>query len=147
MIRARSRGHTLPEALLVLTVAAVLASILAPPARRTLDRVAVAAARDRTAALLVRARAVARSRGGARIEVDGPAGEVRLVAADGWRAPPVRVREGFGVELDAGASDRIVRLAFDPLGIGRAASRTLRFRRGRAATALIVSSYGRVRAE
>lgn len=146
MVRSRPPGHTLPEVLLALTVAAVLTSLLVPPARRTVDRVAVDAARDRVAGLFLRARAAARARGGSSVEVDAPAGEVRLVAADGWRAPPVLLRERFGVEVDAGLPGGVVRLAFDPLGIGRMASRTLRLRRGGAATSLVISSYGRVRA-
>jgi hypothetical protein len=50
----------------------------------------------------------------------------------------------FGVTLDLGGSLSIARLRYDPLGIGRVASRTLVFRKGDARSLLVVSAYGRV---
>lgn len=101
------------------------------------------AARGEVEALLLRARAEAPGFGGSRIEVVRPDDEVRLVAGDSIRA---RYRPGreHGVTLEIGGERERAEIVYDALGLGRIASRTLVFTRGRARDTLRVSSYGRV---
>ncbi|MEN8374653.1 MAG: prepilin-type N-terminal cleavage/methylation domain-containing protein [Gemmatimonadota bacterium] len=143
-------GFTLIEVLATLAVLLVLTGIAGGGARGLSERARVRGARDATAALISLARAEAPARSGAHVEVDLGTGRVVVRAG---RPPPAAgpdiaaldLRERFGVSLDSrGRAEGAVYLIFDPYGIGRVASRTLRFTRGAYSAGLTVSSYGRV---
>lgn len=138
------RGHTLLELCAVLLMAAIAASAILPAGRALQDRLAVVAAREALAGLVAQARMEAMAHGGA---------TVTLKAAP-WRAWAEVADSAFGhlaleedlsvtVELPRGRT--LTELRYDPLGLGQVASETVRFRRGDASTALVVSGYGRVR--
>ncbi len=140
------RGFTLLELSVVLTLISVLVGLGTPLWRSMVDRWAVRTVRDRTAVALHRSRVEARLWGGARLEVDAAAGHLRII----------RTRTDSLIwEDDAAAHHRVrmvlprgvegTTLAFDALGLGVVASRTILFRRGEAEDALIVSSRGRGR--
>ncbi|MEX0892036.1 MAG: hypothetical protein WEB88_07680 [Gemmatimonadota bacterium] len=146
-VRTPRTGTTLLELTVVLALLAVLVGIAAPFGRRAMDEVAVRAARDALGAMAARARLGAAARGGATLAVSIPEGLVTLVDARGRAIAPDRdLAAEFGVLVatDGRATTR-VQLRWDVLGIGRAAARTLRFRRGAAEARLTVSLYGRVR--
>lgn len=137
-------GFTLLELATVLTVVAVAAAGLGPAVGRWGDRAAVVGAREAVAALVAEARASGLGRGGARVHV----------AARPWRAwsevdgrvlRSVDLEVEAGVRVDLSAQRERTTLEYDALGVGRVASETLRFRRGGAEAALVVSGYGRVR--
>lgn len=136
-------GFTVPELLTVLLLLSLGVAFLVPAARRLVDRMAVVAAREAVVGMIVRARARAVAVGGAELELDPARNRVEVLeAAGGGRS--IDLARQFGVELGpAGAATS--RLRFDPLGLGRTASRTLEFRRGRVADTLTISAYGRVR--
>lgn len=147
--RLVNAGFTLLEALVAIAIVGVLAAIAAPSARRATDLAAVRAARDATATLLSRARSEATARGGAHLSID--LASSRLVVrsgrpgAGGDAIASFDLRERFGVRVESGGvSTGTVSLTYDAYGIGRVASRSLRFRRGPADAGLTVSSYGRV---
>jgi Tfp pilus assembly protein FimT len=138
------RGHTLIELTFVLLLVGVATASAAPSARRLRDRTAVVGAREAVVGLLAEARLAAIETGSASVRI----------AADPWRAEAVsggatlrRVALGvdFGVTLELGGARTDVELSYDALGLGRVASQTVVFRRGGAATELVVSGYGRVR--
>ena len=147
-MRPRLRpGLTLLELLLQLCILAILLGMAAPSLRRTADRWAVVACRDELAALLRRTRAGAVALGGARLELDLAAGVVRGVSAAEERiVAPRALGDEYRVRIRAeGAAAGTVVIAFDRLGIGRLANRTIRIRRGREEAGITISAYGRVR--
>jgi Tfp pilus assembly protein FimT len=137
------QGSSIIELVLVLALMAVALSVVAPRAQVWVDRAAVSSVREDLIGRFSEARARARRDGGASLSL--------------WREPPrYRVvsrqyREegqlvsGDGVSIDLGASADSVVLHFDPMGLGRFTNRTIRLRRGRAASTVVVSAYGRVR--
>lgn len=137
------RGHTLIELLFVLSLVGVTATAVTPAAREYRDRAAVTAAREAVVGLLVRARlgAVERGEGAVRIVTD-PWRAVALAGDAAVRS--VDLGAEFGVELGIAGSPDTVEIRYDALGLGRFASRTLRFTRGDQAASLVVSAYGRV---
>jgi hypothetical protein len=136
-------GVTLVELATALALLAVGLSVALPPAAGLRDRLAVGAARNEVMALLLRARAEAPLRGGARIEFELGADEVRLVSGDSLLVLLHPLRD-LGVEVSLGGGRESAEVAYDPLGLGRVASRTVIFARGRARDTLRISSYGRV---
>jgi hypothetical protein len=62
-------------------------------------------------------------------------------SAFGW----VALQEELSVTVELSRGRSATELRYDALGLGQVASETLRFRRGDAASALVVSGYGRVR--
>jgi len=134
-------GATITELLLVLTILGILATMAVPQVRRSLDVVDVRAARENTFALATRARAHAQSYGGASLVIDSDSDIVEVADASG--ATVERVALDADVAVD-GTAPR-VEMRYDAYGIGRMASRTIRFRRPSAQAVLTVSAYGRVR--
>lgn len=137
------RGHTLLELTLVLLILSLLGSAGIGLSRSGVDRLAVGEARERTAELVHRARSEARLRGGARLRVLDD-GTLQVEATDGEvlaRTNPGA--EGVEVRIGGGRDEAVV--VYGPMGIGRAASLTLHFERGRARASLVISSYGRLR--
>lgn len=137
-------GFTLPELVVVVVLAGVLLGAAVPRAAATLDRIAAAAARDLTAGAIARTRAVAVARGGAALVVRRAAAVFWIEDAQGARMEEVDLARAYGITLDASGTGEEIRVRYDALGIGRLASRTLRFRRGDAVATLVISSYGRV---
>ena len=138
------RGTTLPEMLTVLLIVGVLASIVMPPLRRTMDQLAVDGAAGTYAAMHERARAlaVARSRL-SRIALDSARGAAVVLVRDslnGWDTLDLR-RLG---RVRFSASQVVV--TFSPVGIGFGLSNTrIVFTSGQAAETLTVSRTGRLR--
>ena len=139
---AGRRGFTLLELAVVLTLLAVLVGLGTPLWRGSVDQWAVRSVRDRTLAALHRTRLEARTRGGARLEVDGPTGRVTVWAADSllWQDASA-AEHRVTVALPGGGP--VTPLAFDALGLGVVTSRTLVFRGGDAEARLVVSARGR----
>ncbi len=140
------KGYTLVELMVVLALLALLLALAAPPVTRALAWARVRAARDIVAMGTARARALAVARGGAALVLDLPRARAWLEAADTSTPPePVGDERHVTVTVDGAAGDT-VRIAYDALGLGRMAGRTLHFRSGPAEARLTISGYGRVRA-
>ncbi|HUG41475.1 MAG TPA: hypothetical protein VMM12_13390 [Longimicrobiales bacterium] len=135
-------GTSFLELIVVLALLGVLLGLTAPATLRWRDGLAVRAARDDLAAAFALARASAAASGGAVLVLDSGAA-VFWVAAGGSEGRATDLAALYGVRID-GSGARI-EFAYDALGIGRLASRTLRLRRGDAEAGLTVSAYGRVR--
>jgi type II secretory pathway pseudopilin PulG len=130
------------ELIIALTLLAILATLSLPGARHGLDGLRVRQAREATFALATRARAVALERGGANLILDLAGSGARVEAADSVIVAAARFAECD--ILVAGATGTVT-LTYDARGLGRMASRTVRFECGRAQAGLTFSSYGRVR--
>jgi type II secretory pathway pseudopilin PulG len=138
------RGHTLFELCAALLLVALAASAVLPAGRALLDRVAVVAAREAVAGLVAEARVAALSYGGASVHLT--AGPWRAWAQVGDSAfGLVQLEEELAVTVELSRGRAATELRYDALGLGQVASETLRFRRGVAASSLVVSGYGRVR--
>lgn len=137
------RGTTLPELLVVLLIIGVLASIVAPPLRRSLDRLAVDEAAERYAALHEQARSLAMARGAlARVELDSSRGQavIALRGTPGWDT--LEVRSLGRARLSASQ----ITVTFSPIGMGYGASNTrIVFSSGNAAETVTVARSGRLR--
>ena len=135
-------GTTLLELAVALLVLGLAGSALIPAARAAADRAAVVGAREAAAALVARTRTEAMQGGGA-------AFRARVSDRSVWveRADSVvelrRLGDEFGVTLALGGGAREATLPFDALGLGRRASSTLVFQRGRAEARLVIAAYGR----
>ena len=138
------RGHTLFELCAVLLLVAIAASALLPLGQGLADRMAVVAAREAVAGLIADARVVALAHGGASVHL----------ASGPWRAwaevgdsvfGAVALEKDLSVTVDLPRGRSATELRYDALGLGQVASETLRFRRGAAASSLVISGYGRVR--
>jgi Tfp pilus assembly protein FimT len=142
--RRRTRsGASLLELATALALLAVGLSAALPPAAGLRDRLAVGAVRNEMLALLLRARAEAPARGGARLEIRVGDDEVRLFSGDSMVAlHRFRRAQGVGVELGGGRDEADI--VYDALGLGRVASRTVVIARGRMRDTIRISSYGRV---
>lgn len=136
------RGFTLLELTVALCILGLLLAVALPVGGRALDRWTVQGVRDQALAALHRVRMEARLLGGATLEVDGVSGRITARAADSilW----VRDDPGdAGVAIALPDGSRRTAVAFDGLGLGIVASRTLVFRRGQAEARLVISSRGR----
>lgn len=132
------------EVAFAVTILTMAGAMLLPAARRYRDTAEARAARETVAALVSRARALAVASGAAELTLIPDSGVARLSVGDSLvRFESIGADERASVS-SPGADGEIV-LAFDALGLGRVASRTLTFRVGKAEARLIVSSYGRVR--
>lgn len=142
------RGHTIIELSVMLSLAALTAASVAPAARGYRDRAAVIAAREAVVGLLAEARAAAMERGAGAVRLEGGPWRawslVRGAAGDSILRE-VSLAGDLGVEVELPGGRASAEIAYGPLGLGRFANETLRFRRGRTTSGLVVSSYGRVR--
>lgn len=138
------RGTTLVELVMALLLLGLLLALAVPPMTRWRDAVASRAARDELAAGLAWTRLSAVSHGGSTLVVDAANGTFWMTTPAGPGRPPVNLADRYAVRLDVGSAEP-VSLEYDGLGVGRHASRTIRFRRGGAEAGLVVSAYGRVR--
>lgn len=137
-------GYSLFEMCAVLVLMGLTSAALWSGGRGFRDRASVVGAREAVAGLVAEARAAALLHGGA---------EVRVVSGP-WRAwydsggrvgRNLDVEREWGVRVTLRGSRDSTSLRYDALGLGRVASETFRFHRGRAESALVVSGYGRVR--
>jgi len=138
------RGHTLVELLLVLTLMGATTASLAPTALAYRDRSSVVAAREAMVGILSEARLGAMETGDARVRIETTTATATTVVRDSTRRA-FRFRGELGVEVELGSGATDVELRFNALGLGSMAGQTIAFRRGAAATELVVSTYGRVR--
>lgn len=139
------RGYTLLELVAALALTAFLLGLAVPPVRRALAWVRARAARDAVAMGTARARALAVARGGAELVLDLRRATVWLEARD-TATPPEPIGDARFLAVSAeGAAGDTVRVAYDGMGLGRMAGRTLRFRAGGAEARLTISAAGRAR--
>jgi type II secretory pathway pseudopilin PulG len=135
-------GTSLLELSVALALFALGLGLLVPAARRQIDRMAVLAAREAVVARIGRAAREARLAGGAALELRRDGSRLWIDAA-GQPPDTLELEERYGARLElAGPSATI---AFDALGIGRLANRTLAVVRGAERAELTVSAYGRIR--
>jgi type II secretory pathway pseudopilin PulG len=135
-------GYSLLDLSVAVTLVGMGVSVLVPAARRQLDRNAVLSAREAVVARVARARREARLAGGASVQLRQAGSRIWVDTGEPVR-DTLALEERFGVRMDPGAASAAV--AFDALGIGRLANRTLVFTRGDARAGLTISAYGRVR--
>ncbi|MCU0627296.1 MAG: hypothetical protein MUF21_12550 [Gemmatimonadaceae bacterium] len=134
-------GATLPEVLLCLVIATVLAGITVPAVVRLRDRISVRLAAGDAVRALADARAAALT-AARRTAVRLDTATTALVVHAGSDTLRVVPLAGYGVRLQATRDS----IAFGPHGLGwGAATTTITIRRGTAQTALAVSRLGRVR--
>ena len=141
--RMTRRGYTIAELLVVLALLALLLAMAGPQAVRWRDAFAVRAARDDLAAALAWTRVAAVSGAGARLVVEPDPARFRTLTTLGDLGPAADLGDRYGVEFETPAAP--TEIAYDALGIGRLASRTLILRRGAARAGVVISAYGRVR--
>ena len=140
--RMRRIGFTIPELLIVITIAGIVMGIAIPKAKASLDRVSVRAAANDVRATLAYARMLAMAGGlPVAVDVDSATGTLRV------RRGAERILErgiGFahGVQLGRTRDS----LTYDPRGFGHgAANLSVLVRRGISAETVFVSRLGRVR--
>jgi len=138
-------GYSLVELLAVLATLGIALAVATPGVRRTIDRYAVRAARDAVATELARTRMLARTHGGAALVLDARDGMVWVRSPRGdTLALPTHVTAVYNARIDLSGADTAA-VAYDRLGIGRMANRTVRLVRHDADARLTISAYGRVR--
>lgn len=135
---------TLTETCLALTVVGILTTLAVPRARSGLDAIQVRAAREAAFGVLTRTRAVAMAQGGADLVVDTNDKTATVLNTAGAVLHATNFSP-YDVAILADGSSARVTIRYDARGIGKMASRTLRFRRGTAESGLTISAYGRVR--
>lgn len=138
-------GTSLTEMLLVLSILGICIALAATPARSGLDALRVRSAREAVFGMATRTRALAIARGGADLVIDLHAATATVVDASGAIADRMTLAPArIGIAVDGSAPARVI-LRYDGIGIGRMASRTVRFTKGSAEAGLTFSSYGRIR--
>jgi Tfp pilus assembly protein FimT len=135
---------TLTESCIALTLLGFLGTLAAPGAQHGMNVVKVRSAREAVFGIVTRTRTIAIAQGGADLVVDASEKTASVVNAAGTVIHTTSLTS-YGVELSADGSSSRVTIRYDARGIGRMASRTLRFRRGNVEAGLTVSAYGRVR--
>ena len=140
--RRRSRGYTILELVIVITIAAIVLAISVPRVVWMLDRVSVEAAVSDVISVLASARALALAgRTSVAVDVDSLAGVLRV--RRGSEALQTRnISDVHGVTLRSTRDS----LSYDPYGLGHgAANLSIIVRRGSAVDTVFVSRFGRVR--
>lgn len=143
----KPHGQTLLELIVALALLALAIGLAYPATRRAADVWAVRGARDATASLLASTRTAAIAHRGAELLVVPASGSVltRTRAAP-QSTPRLEVAGEWGVTISSpGFGGDTISIRYDALGLGRVASRTLRFERGSASGGITVAAYGRVR--
>jgi hypothetical protein len=139
-------GATLVDVVVVLAILSIVSGMAAPRLGAARDGWAAAAARDATIAIVAKARTQAMARGSARLIVDPVSSVIRLESPIGVVVgEALHIGREWGVAVAVDRASGVVGIDFDGLGLGRLASRTLRFRRGAAEARLSLSTYGRPR--
>jgi prepilin-type N-terminal cleavage/methylation domain-containing protein len=138
-----SRGFTVLELIVVLSLVGVVSAAGWGAARRWVDRFAVVGAREAVVGFVTRARLRAVQSGGASVVLYEAPSRMVLVAG-GIRTDSLDTQATFGVRLELSGSGSSATVAFDALGIGRLANRRVTLTRGRETAAVVISSYGRI---
>lgn len=133
------------ELVLVLSLLGIFCMIAFPRAQHGLDAMRVRSARESTFGVAMRARSLAIAHGGADLIIDTSERTASAVDKEGVTADRTSLAQYDVTILVDGSSPSHVVLSYDELGIGRMASRTVRFRRGTTEAGLTFSSYGRIR--
>jgi prepilin-type N-terminal cleavage/methylation domain-containing protein len=136
-------GYTLLELSAVLLLLGISFSALLPAAQHQMDRMAVMGATAEVAGLFHRVRFEAVAHGGAILRLETTPASVALMVG-GAVVERSELEGVYRVALKLSRDRSETDLHFDPLGLGRVASQTLSFTRGRAEVDLVVSSYGRI---
>jgi prepilin-type N-terminal cleavage/methylation domain-containing protein len=138
----RACGFTVPELLIVLTIAGVVMAIAIPNAKAGLDRVSVRAAASDVRATLNYARMLAMAGGiSVAVDVDSVIGTLRIRRDD----EHILIR-GVGHSHGVRVGKTRDSLAYDPRGFGHgAANLSILLRRGATVETVFVSRLGRVR--
>jgi type II secretory pathway pseudopilin PulG len=140
----RRHGFTLLELAIILAIAASCLTVAAPALIHGRAILAVRAARADVAAAIATTRGLAVLAGGARLVIT-PAGTLSIERADGLAmAATVDLAGRYGVSVVTPAMNPLT-LHYDPLGIGRMTSATVRLERGGVTADIVISAYGRVR--
>jgi type IV fimbrial biogenesis protein FimT len=136
------RGFTVPELLIVLTIAGVVMAIAIPNGKAGLDRISVRSAASDVRATLNYARMLAMAGGvPVAVDVDSAAGTLRVMRGD-ERILTRGIGPAHGVRIGRTRDS----LAYDPRGFGRgAANLSILLRRGASVETVFVSRLGRVR--
>jgi len=138
-------GYTLLELMVVTALLAIAVGLGWPGARAAADAWAVRAARDAAASALAATRAAAIAHRGAELLIVPAEGAV-LTRDVGPARPRLLLGREWGVTVATpGFTGDTLAIRYDALGLGRVASRTLRFERGNAVAGLTIAAYGRVR--
>jgi type II secretory pathway pseudopilin PulG len=139
-------GATLVDLVVSLAILSVVSTIAAPRLGAARDAWAAGVARDATIVVITRARTQAVVHGSARLALDPAASTVAVEAPIGVpNGDVLYLGDTWGVALSVDHANGPVRIDFDGLGLGRLASRTLRFSRGGAEARVSLSTYGRPR--
>ena len=139
-------GSTLLELALCIAMLTLLFGLGAPSYRHARDVLAVRAARDAIAASAVRTRSHAVGHGGANLQIDAAAGILRITTHDQAVSEAAELGSGLRVRLRLeNTQATATTLAFDALGIGRIANRTISITRGSVTGGVTFSAYGRPR--
>ena len=137
-------GYSLLELTFVLMVTALLLGIVVAPVRHARDVVAVRAARAELASLIALTRSTAIAAGGASAVIDIANGTAWMEQTPGSPIGDVNaIAARHRVSLTA--SQPVLRIRYDALGIGRISNATIRVKSGSVTGTLTISSYGRVR--
>lgn len=136
-------GFSLVEVLIALAFVGLTVHVAVPPIRHQADVYAVRLSREEIVGLFARARAHARERGRATVEVREGTDPVLL--SHGGREIGRAPVSGRGVRVELLGRRTEASLVYGPLGTAGFASTSLVLRRGSAESHLVVSSYGRVR--
>jgi len=136
------RGVTLPELLLVLTVAGILGSVALLRSAAVRDRMSVRAAANETVSAFAVARRWSLSRAARTAIMIDTAGARLVVRSYSDTIAQRRLASSHGVTLSASRDS----MAYAPNGLGYGASNlTMILRRGAAVETVFVSRLGRVR--
>lgn len=139
----QAQGFTLLEVVTIVTLLALILGRAVPALGNLQDRMAVVGAREAAVGLFHRARVEAIANGGAILAIDAGRGILTLESG-GEAILEKDLSAEYSVAIVLSRARPGVRIAFDAMGLGRIASQTVRFSRGKAATFLVISSYGRV---
>lgn len=137
-----SRGHTIPELIVVLTITAVVLAIAIPRTVGMLDRISVRSAASDVAATLGSARILAiAGRMPVAVDVDTSSGLLRV-----RRGSEVLLSRNVGQAHGVGLKATRDSLAFGPRGLGRgAANLSIVVTRRSVVETVFVSRLGRIR--
>jgi len=144
----RNWGFTLAETATALVVASLATLSLAPSLSGVTDRLAAEGARESLAGMISEARTRSIGTGDVTVVVAGPPWFATLNSGRSTVRELPLDESGVTVELGTGNGQGTKlrkEFSFNALGLGKVASQTLTFSRGKAKAQLIVSSYGRIR--
>ena len=142
-MRARN-AFTLPELLIVLSIASIALALAMPSFLHAIDLLSVRAARETLLAAAFRTRTLALARGGAELVIDENG--TATIHAAGARVDSMNLTQRYrvSIQLENSARSRSS-VRYDLLGVGRLAGLTVRLQRRSAEAGISFSAYGRPR--